>query len=93
MAVTAIVMRIISGPSKAIRRLSAHSPAILTSAQVPALPMPSPTELPKGESVVVLSQSDGWSHILYNGTKTGYVSTQYPEYESVCAYFHEPAQF
>ncbi len=33
--------------------------------------------LPKGESVVVLSQSNGWSHILYNGTKTGYVSTQY----------------
>ena len=33
--------------------------------------------LPKGESVVILSSSGSWSHILYNGTKTGYVSTQY----------------
>lgn len=31
----------------------------------------------KGEVVIVLSSASGWSRILYNGTKTGYVSTQY----------------
>ena len=33
--------------------------------------------LPKGETVIVLSASNGWSRILYHGTKTGYVSSQY----------------
>ncbi len=33
--------------------------------------------LPRGELVVVISTSNGWSHILYHGTKTGYVSAQY----------------
>ncbi len=33
--------------------------------------------LNNGESVVVLSTGNGWSHILYHGTKTGYVSSQY----------------
>lgn len=33
--------------------------------------------LAKGEAVVVLSSSGGWSRILYHGTKTGYVSSQY----------------
>ena len=33
--------------------------------------------LPKGKTVVVLSSSGGWSRILYHGTKTGYVSSQY----------------
>lgn len=33
--------------------------------------------LSKGETVVVLSASGGWSRILYHGTKTGYVSGQY----------------
>ena len=33
--------------------------------------------LPKGETVIVLSTSNGWSRILYHGTKTGYVSAQY----------------
>lgn len=31
----------------------------------------------KGSSLLVLSSSGGWSRILYNGSKTGYVSTQY----------------
>lgn len=31
----------------------------------------------KGETVIVLSASTGWSRILYHGTKTGYVSAQY----------------
>lgn len=31
----------------------------------------------KGEVVIVLSKSGNWSRILYNGTKTGYVSSQY----------------
>ena len=31
----------------------------------------------KGETVIVLSASSGWSRILYHGTKTGYVSSQY----------------
>lgn len=30
-----------------------------------------------GEVVIVLSTSNGWSKILFNGTKTGYVSSQY----------------
>lgn len=30
-----------------------------------------------GESVLLLSTDDGWSRILYHGTKTGYVSAQY----------------
>ena len=33
--------------------------------------------LSKGEVVVTLSTSGGWSRILYNGTQTGYVSAQY----------------
>lgn len=33
--------------------------------------------LAKGETVLVLSASGGWSKILYHGTKTGYVSSQY----------------
>lgn len=31
----------------------------------------------KGQTVIVLSSSSGWSRILYHGTKTGYVSAQY----------------
>lgn len=31
----------------------------------------------KGETVIVLSSDSGWSRILYHGTKTGYVSSQY----------------
>ena len=30
-----------------------------------------------GEIVIVLSSSNGWSKILFNGTKVGYVSSQY----------------
>lgn len=33
--------------------------------------------LSKGETVIVLSTSGGWSRVLYHGTKTGYVSAQY----------------
>lgn len=33
--------------------------------------------LAKGERVIVLSKSGSWSRILYHGTKTGYVSSQY----------------
>ncbi len=33
--------------------------------------------LAKGEAVLLLSSNGGWSRILYHGTKTGYVSTQY----------------
>lgn len=33
--------------------------------------------LNKGKWVVVLSESNGWSKILYQGTKVGYVSSQY----------------
>ena len=31
----------------------------------------------RGETVIVLSTSGSWSRILYDGTKTGYVSSQY----------------
>ena len=31
----------------------------------------------KGEVVFFLKSSNGWSRVLYNGTKTGYVSAQY----------------
>lgn len=33
--------------------------------------------LSKGEVVLQLSTSNGWAKVLYHGTKTGYVSTQY----------------
>ena len=33
--------------------------------------------LSKGETVILLSASGSWSRILYNGTKTGYVSSSY----------------
>ena len=33
--------------------------------------------LNKGEIVIVLSTNNGWSRILYHGTKTGYVSSGY----------------
>lgn len=33
--------------------------------------------LSKGETVLLLSSANGWSRILYHGTKTGYVSAQY----------------
>lgn len=33
--------------------------------------------VPKGEIVIILSTTNSWSKILYNGTKTGYVSSQY----------------
>lgn len=33
--------------------------------------------LAKGETVIRLSTSGGWSRVLYHGTKTGYVSAQY----------------
>ncbi|MBQ8831071.1 MAG: SH3 domain-containing protein [Oscillospiraceae bacterium] len=33
--------------------------------------------LSKGETVILLSSSGSWSRILYNGTKTGYVSSVY----------------
>lgn len=31
----------------------------------------------KGDTVIILSSSNGWSKILYDGVKTGFVSTQY----------------
>lgn len=33
--------------------------------------------LPKGRVVLLLTTSGSWSRVLYNGTKTGYVSSQY----------------
>lgn len=33
--------------------------------------------LSKGETVIYLSTSNGWSRVLYHGIKTGYVSAQY----------------
>lgn len=33
--------------------------------------------LSKGEQVILLSSAGGWSRILYHGTRTGYVSSQY----------------
>jgi uncharacterized protein YraI len=38
---------------------------------------PVQTALSKDTAVVVISASGGWSRILYNGTKTGYVSSSY----------------
>lgn len=34
-------------------------------------------KIQKGEIVIILSTTNGWSKILYNGTKTGFVSSQY----------------
>lgn len=33
--------------------------------------------LPKGEKVIVLTQSGDWTRVIYHGTKTGYVSSRY----------------
>lgn len=33
--------------------------------------------IPKGDIVIILSTSGSWSKILYDGTRTGYVSSQY----------------
>lgn len=33
--------------------------------------------LPKGKRIIVVSESNGWSKVLYHGTKIGYVSSQY----------------
>ncbi|MBR5320298.1 MAG: SH3 domain-containing protein [Clostridia bacterium] len=33
--------------------------------------------IPKGEIVIILSTANGWSKILYNGNKTGFVSSAY----------------
>ena len=38
---------------------------------------PKTAALTKGETVIRLSESGGWSRVLYHGTKTGYVSSQY----------------
>ena len=38
---------------------------------------PKAASLAKGTTVLVLSSSGGWSRVLYNGTKTGYVSAAY----------------
>lgn len=41
--------------------------------------------LPKGEQVIVLSADNGWSRILYHGSKTGWVNSQYLSTGSVYA--------
>ena len=38
---------------------------------------PKVASLSKGETVLLLTTSNGWSRVLYHGTKTGYVSAQY----------------
>lgn len=43
----------------------------------PGTQYPKTGTLPKGETVLILAESGGWSRILYAGTKTGYVSTRY----------------
>ena len=43
----------------------------------PSSSAPILTSLPKGTTVSVLSQSGGWSRILYDGAKSGYVSSSY----------------
>ena len=42
--------------------------------------------LSKGKWVVVLSESNGWSKVLYQGTKVGYVSSQYMKKQSSDTY-------
>ncbi len=34
-------------------------------------------QLSKGTGLVILSENNGWSRVLYNGTATGYASSQY----------------
>ncbi len=38
---------------------------------------PKTGNLSKGETVLLLTSANGWSRVLYHGTKTGYVSGQY----------------
>jgi len=39
--------------------------------------------LPKGEEVIELSNSNGWSRILYDGVKVGYVYNDYLSYDKM----------
>ena len=43
----------------------------------PGTSYPKTASLSKGETVILLTTSGGWSRVLYHGTKTGYVSAQY----------------
>ena len=40
-------------------------------------------KLAKGEEVIELSSSNGWSRVLYDGTKTGYVYNDYLSYDNI----------
>ncbi len=42
--------------------------------------------LRKGQKVVILSESNGWSKILYQGRRVGYVSNQYLKKQNADAY-------
>ena len=42
--------------------------------------------LSKGEEVIVLTSENGWSRIVYDGTKTGYVSSNYLSFASLPEY-------
>ncbi len=42
--------------------------------------------LSKGKQVFVISSNNGWSHILYDGVKTGYVSSRYLSSSSPSGY-------
>ena len=48
----------------------------------------------KGETVIVLSSSGGWNKILYQGTKTGYVSASYVQsgYPSISLWVRDMKQ-
>lgn len=41
------------------------------------------SSLYNGQSVIILSGNNGWSNVLYNGTQTGYVNSQYLNLETV----------
>lgn len=66
-----------------IRRLSAETASVHTQAgslnirSGPGTGYPKIAAVSKGDWVLVLSSSGGWSRILYNGTDTGYVSSRY----------------
>ncbi len=55
-----------------IRELSGSSFASVSASNLNVRSSP-----PKGTSVVVLSQSNGWSRILYHGVQIGYASSAY----------------
>ena len=71
---SAAYIRELSGSSSAVVSTASGSLNVRSAASSSAAIQ---TSLPKGTAVTVLSTSGSWSKILYHGTRTGYVRSDY----------------